>query len=335
MIGRILGAVATAYLALGGATAEAQVPSPPARPVAALVGTYDGGSTPLDVRERDGTLYLNGGGFQQEPVRRSGTHFAISRDGRDRSVTFVRRHGAVTAVIVDGTSFPRRDYGGEVEAQIRAGGRSDITAIRARARAITPPAEAPPERAEELRNLEKIIPNVRLDIQYAKTNNFVGVPLYEKSGAFLQRPAAEALARVASALRPFGYGLLIHDGYRPWYVTRIFWDVTPDSSHVFVADPAKGSRHNRGAAVDLTLYRLADGKPVEMPSRYDEMSVRAYADYPGGTTRQRWHRDLLRREMERQGFTVYPEEWWHFDYRDWQKYAIQNLSLPALLTRRR
>ncbi len=335
MFGRTLGAIAASCLALAGLTAEAKAPPPPKRAVAARVGTYDGGSSPVDVHERDGTVYLSGGGFQEEPLRRAGGVFVIARDGRDRRVTFVRRSGAITAVIVDGTTFPRRDYGAEVEAQIRAGVRSDLAAIRARAIAMTPPAEAQPERAEALRNLKKIVPNVRLDIRYAKTTNFAGVRFYEKSGAFLQQPAAEALARVAVALRPLGYGLLIHDGYRPWYVTRIFWDVTPDSSHVFVADPAKGSRHNRGSAVDLTLYRLADGKPVEMTSRYDEMSVRAYPDYPGGTTRQRWERDLLRREMERQGFTVYPQEWWHFDYKDWQKYAILNLSLPELLARGR
>lgn len=335
MVGRIQSALAAGCLALAALTAAAKAPPPPPRAVAVLVGTYDGGSSPIDVHERDGTVYLSGVGLQEEPLRRSGRAFVFVRDGGDRSVAFVRDSGAVTAVIVDGKTFPRRDFGAEVEAQIRAGVRSDLTAIRARAMAMTPPAEAQPERTEELGNLETIVPAVRLDIRYAKTTNFVGAPLYEKSGAFLQRPAAEALARVAAALRPLGYGLLIHDGYRPWYVTRIFWDVTPDSSHVFVADPAKGSRHNRGAAIDLTLYRLADGKPVEMTSRYDEMSVRAYADYPGGTTRQRWHRALLRREMERQGFTVYREEWWHFDYRDWQKYAIQNLSLPELLARRR
>ena len=104
----------------------------------------------------------------------------------------------------------------------------------------------------------------------------------------------------------------------------MFWDATPEKFHGFVADPSKGSRHNRGCAVDLGLYDLKTGKVVEMVSGYDEFSDRAFPDYPGGTSRQRWHRDLLRHAMEAEGFTVYEEEWWHFDYKDWRKYPILN-----------
>jgi serine beta-lactamase-like protein LACTB len=110
----------------------------------------------------------------------------------------------------------------------------------------------------------------------------------------------------------------------------IFWDATPDRFHMFVADPSRGSRHNRGCAVDLTLYDLATGKPIEMVGGYDEFSDRSYPDYPGGTSRQRWHRDLLRREMEKEGFTVFETEWWHFDFRDWPKYPIMNRSFEEL-----
>ena len=118
---------------------------------------------------------------------------------------------------------------------------------------------------------------------------------------------------------------MIHDGYRPWYVTKMFWDSTTPDEHGFVADPAEGSRHNRGCAVDLTLYDLKTGRAVEMTGRYDEMSPRSFADYPGGTTRQRWLRGLLRRAMEAQGFSVYADEWWHFDYRSWADYPIGNV----------
>ena len=116
----------------------------------------------------------------------------------------------------------------------------------------------------------------------------------------------------------------------PWYVTRIFWDATPDDKKIFVADPSQGSRHNRGCAVDLSLYELASGKPVEMAGVYDEMSERSYAAYPGGTSLQRWHRELLRHAMEDQGFLVYPFEWWHFDYGDWKKYPILNQTFEQL-----
>jgi D-alanyl-D-alanine dipeptidase len=154
--------------------------------------------------------------------------------------------------------------------------------------------------------------------------------VYTQARAFLQRPAAEALLRAHQKLSHLGYGLLIHDAYRPWYVTKIFWDATPAEGKIFVADPSQGSRHNRGCAVDLTLYDLHSGKPIEMPGTYDEMSRRSYPNYAGGTSLQRWHRDLLRRAMESEGFTVYEFEWWHFDYKDWREYGIQNISFENL-----
>ena len=179
-------------------------------------------------------------------------------------------------------------------------------------------------RESELVDLTSLDPTIRLDIRYASTDNFMNAVFYEDSRAFLQRPGAVAVARAHRALAPYGYGLLIHDGYRPWYVTKMFWDATPAHQREFVANPANGSRHNRGAAVDLSLYDLLTGEPVEMPGSYDEFSRRSYADYPGGTTRQRWHRELLRQVMEAEGFTVNSGEWWHFDYRDWSEYGIQN-----------
>ena len=108
-------------------------------------------------------------------------------------------------------------------------------------------------------------------------------------------------------------------------MTKVFWEATPKDKRDFVADPAKGSRHNRGCAVDLTLYRLSDGRAVEMPSLYDEMTERAYPGWAGGTPESRGRRDLLRSAMEKEGFTVFESEWWHFDYRDWREYPILNV----------
>jgi D-alanyl-D-alanine dipeptidase len=158
----------------------------------------------------------------------------------------------------------------------------------------------------------------------------MGAVFYDEPRAFLQRPAAEALARASEALRERGYGLLIHDAYRPWYVTKMFWDATPEAQKLFVADPEQGSRHNRGCAVDLTLYDLSTGQPVAMVGGYDEFTERSYANYPGGSSRQRWLRELLREAMEREGFDVYPFEWWHFDYGDWQQYPILNLTFDQI-----
>src|SRR5439155_15037525 len=146
-----------------------------------------------------------------------------------------------------------------------------------------------------------------------------------------QRPAAEALVRANRRLKALGYGLLIHDAYRPWYVSKIFWDATPDDKKIFVANPSEGSRHNRGCAIDLSLYDLATGQPVEMVGVYDEMSERSYPGYPGGTSLQRWYRELLRQAMEQEGFEVYDFEWWHFDYKDGRKYRILNLTMNQVL----
>ena len=138
------------------------------------------------------------------------------------------------------------------------------------------------------------------------------------------------MLRAPRALRDRGYGLLIHDAYRPWFVTKVFWDATPLESRWLVADPSRGSRHNRGAPVDLTLYELATGRPVVMVGTYDEATPRSLPDYPGGTTLQRWHRELLRTVMEAEGFVINSEEWWHFDYRGWREYPILNKRLEDM-----
>ena len=196
--------------------------------------------------------------------------------------------------------------------------------------AARPPQEAGPFRPGELVELTRVVPGIRLDIRYATTHNFMGRVLYPQARAFLQRPAAEALAQVQAELQPLGYGLLVFDGYRPWRITKQMWDHTPADKKEFVADPRKGSRHNRGCAVDLSLCDLTSGREIEMPGTYDEMSPRSYAAFAGGTPVQRTPRDLLRRLMEAHGFTVLPAEWWHFDFRDWKSYPIQDVPFEKL-----
>jgi D-alanyl-D-alanine dipeptidase len=196
--------------------------------------------------------------------------------------------------------------------------------------AASPPEESGDFREQELVDLQGLDDSIHLDIRYAGPDNFLGTAVYSQARAFLQRPAAEALLRVHQALRAQGFGLLIHDAYRPWYVSKLFWDATPSDKKEFVADPEQGSKHNRGCAVDLTLYRLDSGEPVEMPGLYDEMSPRSYATYPGGSEQQRQLRATLRAAMEAQGFFPLPEEWWHFDYRDWPSYRIANMRFEDI-----
>ncbi len=193
-----------------------------------------------------------------------------------------------------------------------------------------PPVETGTFRAPDLVELVKLDRSIRLDIRYATPHNFTNRPVYTEARAFLQRPAAEALVRVHRALKKKGYGLVVFDGYRPSFVTKLFWDLTPEDKKQFVADPARGSRHNRGCAVDLTLYDLRTKRQVSMPSEYDEMTERSHINYSGGTDEQRRLRDLLRAAMEAEGFTVYEPEWWHFDYKDWKEYPILNLSFTDI-----
>lgn len=205
-----------------------------------------------------------------------------------------------------------------------------VEELRAEALKRQPPHEEGSFLKPDLVELVELDHTIKLDIRYASSNNFLGTPVYTQARAFMQRPAAEALLRAHRELKAHGYGLLIHDGYRPWYVTKIFWDATPDDKKIFVADPTEGSKHNRGCAVDLSLYDLKTGEEVQMPSGYDEMTDRAFADYSGGTPEERSRRALLRQAMEKQDFKVNPKEWWHFDYKAWKQYPILNVKFENL-----
>jgi D-alanyl-D-alanine dipeptidase len=331
------GAIATVQVAAADAThkiaAESAPPGDAARDLKRLIGEYRSADAKLTIYEAGGQLRAEGVGLHQALLLRlTATRFSVEAPSLPRTaVQFeMDRDGQAASVTVGSSRLQFKDIGREVVQQIRAGVRSDSGQLRAAALAAKPPTEPPANRSFDLVDLASVDPTIKFDIRYASSNNFIGFPLYERAAAYLQRPAAEALGRVERSLAAKGYGLLIHDAYRPWFVTKMFWDATPESAHVFVADPSQGSRHNRGCAVDLTLYDLKSSNAVEMTGRYDEMSPRSYADYLGGTSRQRWLRELLRSEMEAQGFAVYPEEWWHFDYKDWSDYAIGTATFTQL-----
>jgi CubicO group peptidase (beta-lactamase class C family)/D-alanyl-D-alanine dipeptidase len=242
--------------------------------------------------------------------------------------------GRATQVQVSGVVFKRRAIGDVAGGVFRIPPVKNLQALQKQALADHAPVETADFRKPDLVELTTLDPTIKLDIRYASTNNFLSTPVYSQARAFLQRPAAEALLRAHQKLKQMGFGLLIHDAYRPWYVTKLFWDATPDDKRIFVADPSQGSRHNRGCAVDLSLYDLMTGKPIEMVGVYDEMSERSYPGYPGGTSLQRWHRELLRHAMEDEGFDVYEVEWWHFDYQEWRAYPILNIAFEDLTTNR-
>jgi D-alanyl-D-alanine dipeptidase len=303
-----------------------------------LVGIYRYGEEKgtVIILERDNQLFLQNsqGAAQQIQEQTTEQERILWLDGGDgRRYGFTEDRDATGSVIGFGyllESYTRVDAGSDPSRFYHVQPLKPIAQLRATALAEQPPEEPGPFRKPELVELVKMDSAFHLDIRYAQDNNFLSTPVYSQARAFMQRPAAEALARVLRKLEPVGYGLLIHDAYRPWYVTKIFWDATPAEGKIFVADPKKGSRHNRGCAVDLTLYDLTTGKPIEMPSLYDEMSPRSFPNFPGGTSLERWHRDLLRRAMELEGFTVNEDEWWHFGYKDWKSYAILNVGFEDL-----
>jgi len=308
-------------------------PPPPSRWLG-LIGEYGWDHDTLYILERDGRLFALIEWFFYDRLDEVSPDVFKFPDGglySNESLRFTRdADGRATRVEAASVVFVRRKVDGDGGSTFRVRPVRPVAELRPEALAAKPPAATGDLRPPDLVDPTTLDPSIRLDIRYATADNFLGTPFYSSPRAYLQRPAAEALARAHASLKSSGYGLLIHDAYRPWHVTKMFWDATPESSRGFVADPAKGSRHNRGCAVDLTLYDLATGRPAEMVGGYDEFSHRSSPDYPGGTSAQRRRRDLLRRAMEDQGFAVNEVEWWHFDHRDWPKYPILNATFEAL-----
>jgi len=191
--------------------------------------------------------------------------------------------------------------------------------------------------ADGLVNIQSVAPDILVDLKYSTIDNFLHTDVYgDLSRAYIQPDVAQKLKTAEMLLeqKDSSLRLMVFDAVRPLSVQQKMWDILKmpiDEKTKYVSNPQEGSIHNYGAAVDLTLYELATGAPVEMPSTYDEATPRAAADFPGGTSRQRWHRALLRRVLEAEGFAVNPTEWWHFDYKDWQRYQIQNRPFEGLL----
>lgn len=237
----------------------------------------------------------------------------------------------VTAINVGDITMPRRAVEpppGTV--QMRVTPVRPLDELRREALAATPPAETGRFEPTDLVEVTKLDSTIRLDVRYATENNFLGARMYDTARVFMQRAAAEALVRANKVITRMNGRLMIYDGYRPWYVTKVFWDATPEDKRWLVANPAQGSRHNRGIAVDISIYDLDENKPLDMPSGYDEATERAHSLYPGGTSQQRWNRALLRRILEHEGFAVNPTEWWHFDFMNRKRYAIGNIPFDKI-----
>ncbi len=181
---------------------------------------------------------------------------------------------------------------------------------------------------KQLVELKKYIPDIKLDIRYATKNNFAKQAVYQQARAFARLPVAKSLKRVQAELKKSGLGLKIFDGYRPYSVTVKFFDIASDKN--FVANPKDGSRHNRGCAMDLTIINLKTGKDLNMPTPYDSFAAAASSDYKDLPADVIKNRDLLISVMERNGFRVLDNEWWHFDFIGWKNFELMDMAFEEL-----
>ncbi|WP_348253914.1 M15 family metallopeptidase [Leptolyngbya sp. AS-A5] len=176
-------------------------------------------------------------------------------------------------------------------------------------------------------DIRSINPRIGLDIRYATTNNFVKRKLYPQARCILRASVAQQLSQVQTNLEKEGLGLKVYDCYRPLSVQKRLWEIVPDER--YVANPAKGSRHNRGAAVDLTLVDRT-GKELPMPTQFDDFTERAsrsYTDLPAPVLK---NRQLLENAMVRAGFIPLSTEWWHFDGKGWQNFSVRDVPFGAI-----
>lgn len=180
-------------------------------------------------------------------------------------------------------------------------------------------------------DLKKILPNARFDIRYATADNFINEPVYSEPKAFFEQEPARALVAANQFFNRRGYGIVVWDSYRPFSVSRLFWDRTPSRLRSFLGDPTKdGSPHNRGCAIDMTLYDLATGKQLVMPSEFDDFSEKAKIGYHHPNKEARENCALLQRTMKNYGFEVRADEWWHYDWQGFEKYPLRDTSFADL-----
>lgn len=182
--------------------------------------------------------------------------------------------------------------------------------------------------AKELIDLETFIPDLVLDIRYATKNNFTNEKIYNLAKAYARRPVAESLKKAQTELTLIGLGIKVFDAYRPYKATVKFYEVYHDTT--YVASPYRGSRHNRGCAVDMTLINLKTGKELKMPTEYDSFQKAAWPSTPVKDPEIKKNRELIIRTMQKYGFKVNSSEWWHFDFVGWKNYEVLDIDFEEL-----
>ncbi len=191
---------------------------------------------------------------------------------------------------------------------------------------LLPAVFADTQNVSDFVNLSKVDVTIKQDMKYATSDNFTKRVVYPEAKCILRKPVAEALARVQNSIKLQGFSLKVWDCYRPLSVQKKFWELVPDER--YVANPQKGSRHNRGAAVDVTIVDSA-GNEIEMPSAFDDFSEKASRNYAKSSRKARKNSKRLESAMVKEGFVPFPTEWWHFDFKGWEKYDIADVPLSA------
>lgn len=236
------------------------------------------------------------------------------------------REGYGVSCSVGGNRYSRRFFAGENGRPFRFAPVSDWQALKTAADAAVMPAQLSAGQQAQLVDLAQAVPGLKFDLRYAQADNCFGQALTDDQRAFLDADAAQALAQAQQYLKPYGYGILVWEAYRPWSVSKLAYDALPADKKSMLPAPEAGFSHNTGRSIDVSLYLLATGENAGMISDFDEPSVRQYADFAGGTTLERYRRDLLRSAMQMAGFTASETEWWHFDYGDIKGFAHLNVK---------
>lgn len=236
------------------------------------------------------------------------------------------REGYGVSCSVGGNRYSRRFFAGENGRPFRFASASDWQALKTAADAAVMPAQLGAGQQAQLVDLAQAVSGLKFDLRYAQADNCFGQALTDDQRAFLDADAAQALAQAQQYLKPYGYGILVWEAYRPWSVSKLAYDALPADKKSMLPAPEAGFSHNTGRSIDVSLYLLATGENAGMISGFDEPSVRQYASFAGGTTLERYRRDLLRSAMQMAGFTASETEWWHFDYGDIKGFAHLNVK---------
>lgn len=335
------------FVQMGAESVLAAVPQDAPKDVKHILGLYYGNGENILIRENKGRLELLYRFAQEDRSFAGANIYPLSKlhfdsytmneagpmNSTEASVRFERdADGYGISCRVGGHTYSRYFMGegtGERAKPFRLPERSADEWAKLRdeaAKAAEPAALAAGEQAK-LVDASKLA-GLKLDSVYATSNNLFGAPLYLTPKLYVAEEILPALAKVQEALKAQGYGLVLWDAYRPWHISKLANLALPEGKKDMLEDPeTKGSVHNTGLAVDVSLYDLATDEVVEMSSGFDEPSPRQYASYAGGTSEQRYLRNLLRETMEAQGFKGIEMEWWHFEYADCDKYAHLNVNM--------